>query len=158
MPAREYETKETNQNNTEDSSNNFLLGAIVGGLIGAAAALLFAPKSGKDLRNTLKDGPLMEKTVQFGENMVNIGNEFVSKTSAVSQDIVQQSTDLLKKTKGITKTSEGNREGTETNYIPIGGSVEDTEEAELPLDTVNIRRKLEETERALEEEENKVKH
>ena len=158
MPAREYETRETVQNKTEDSSNNFLLGAIVGGLVGAAAALLFAPKSGKEFRNTIKEGSLMDKTVQFRDTMVDKGNEFVSKTSAVSQELVQQSTDLLKKTKFITKTNDANNEDNGINYIPIGDSAENTDVAEISLDTANFRRKLEEAEKALEEEENKVKH
>jgi gas vesicle protein len=33
---------------------NFLLGAIIGGIIGGAAAVLFAPFSGEELRNQLR--------------------------------------------------------------------------------------------------------
>jgi gas vesicle protein len=36
-------------------ATNFLIGAIVGGLLGAGLALLFAPKSGVELRQDIAD-------------------------------------------------------------------------------------------------------
>jgi len=36
-------------------ATNFVIGAIVGGLIGAGLALLFAPKSGPELRQDISD-------------------------------------------------------------------------------------------------------
>jgi gas vesicle protein len=36
-------------------ATNFLIGAIVGGLLGAGLALLFAPKSGVELRQDITD-------------------------------------------------------------------------------------------------------
>jgi gas vesicle protein len=65
--GKDYEMRETNQNKREDSSSSFLLGALIGGLVGAAAAIFLAPKSGKDLRSTLNNqaGTLKEKTVQL---------------------------------------------------------------------------------------------
>lgn len=36
---------------TKSSGKDFVIGALVGGVIGAAAALFLAPKAGKDLRN-----------------------------------------------------------------------------------------------------------
>lgn len=41
-------------NSSCTSSKDFVIGAFVGGVIGAAAALFLAPKSGKDLRNDVK--------------------------------------------------------------------------------------------------------
>jgi hypothetical protein len=40
MPNREYDSRDTNQTRNEESSNSFLLRAIIGGVVGAAAALL----------------------------------------------------------------------------------------------------------------------
>lgn len=44
-------------------ASGFLLGAIIGGAVGAAVALLYAPKSGKELREDLADkgGDLYDK-------------------------------------------------------------------------------------------------
>jgi len=65
--AKDYESRELNQNKSEDSSSSFLLGALIGGLVGAAAAIFLAPKSGKEIRSTLNNqaGTLKEKTVQL---------------------------------------------------------------------------------------------
>lgn len=67
MSSKEYELRETNQNKSEDSSSSFLLGALVGGLVGAAAAIFLAPKTGRELRNTLNSQAetLKEKTVHL---------------------------------------------------------------------------------------------
>jgi gas vesicle protein len=65
MSSKDYELRGTNQNKSEDSSSSFLLGALIGGLVGAAAAIFLAPKSGRELRSTLNNqaGTLKEKTV-----------------------------------------------------------------------------------------------
>ena len=65
--GKDYENRELNQNKSEDSSSSFLLGALIGGLVGAAAAIFLAPKSGKEIRSTINNqaGTLKEKTVQL---------------------------------------------------------------------------------------------
>ncbi|MEH7492311.1 YtxH domain-containing protein [Neobacillus niacini] len=67
MSSKDYELRGTSQNKSEDSSSSFLLGALIGGLVGAAAAIFLAPKTGRDLRSTLNNqaGTLKEKTVQL---------------------------------------------------------------------------------------------
>ncbi len=67
MGSKEYEKRELDQNKSEDSSGSFLLGALIGGLVGAAAAIFLAPKTGKELRNTLNNqaGTLKERTVSL---------------------------------------------------------------------------------------------
>lgn len=64
MSSKDYETREVKG---EDTSSSFLLGALIGGLVGAAAAIFLAPKSGKELRSTLNNQAesLKEKTVQL---------------------------------------------------------------------------------------------
>ncbi|MEH7176526.1 YtxH domain-containing protein [Neobacillus vireti] len=67
MSSKDYEMREASQSKREESSSSFLLGALIGGLVGAAAAIFLAPKSGKELRSTLNSqaGTLKEKTVQL---------------------------------------------------------------------------------------------
>lgn len=67
MSSKDYELRGTNQNKSEDSSGSFLLGALIGGLVGAAAAIFLAPKTGRELRSTLNHqaGTLKEKTVHL---------------------------------------------------------------------------------------------
>lgn len=46
---------EDNSNNNGSYTRGFLMGALVGGAIGGIVALLFAPKSGRDLRRDIAD-------------------------------------------------------------------------------------------------------
>ncbi|MEH7374709.1 MULTISPECIES: YtxH domain-containing protein [Bacillaceae] len=163
MPNKEYDSRDTNQTRIEESSNSFLLGAIIGGVVGAAAALLLAPKSGKDLRNKFNNqaGTILDKTAAMRENVMTKSNELASKGSSLSQGIVLQSQELLNKVKGkITSQDELKEEG-ELNYIPLQTSKEKIESKRSieigPLDSSEIRKKLEEAEKAFDEEENKVK-
>ncbi|WP_455675479.1 YtxH domain-containing protein [Pradoshia sp.] len=58
------------------SSSNFVLGALVGGLVGAATALFLAPKSGKELRGDLSEqsSVLMEKGTAFKQTATEKGS------------------------------------------------------------------------------------
>ncbi|MEN1968185.1 YtxH domain-containing protein [Lentibacillus sp. N15] len=38
------------------NSKNFIIGALIGGIVGASTALLYAPKSGKQLRDDINQG------------------------------------------------------------------------------------------------------
>lgn len=157
MPAREYELRETIQNKNEKSSNHFLFGVFIGGVVGAAAALLLSPKTGKELRGNIctQAGSLLGKTAQLRENATNKSGLIISKTSSFSQGLVQQSTDLINKAKK--KTNTGNKDESEINYIPIGGTVEKMNSERTSLGRSDIQKKIEEAKKALDEEENKVK-
>jgi gas vesicle protein len=67
MSSKDYELRGTNQNNSEESSSSFLLGALIGGLVGAATAIFLAPKSGRELRSKLNSQAetLKERTVHL---------------------------------------------------------------------------------------------
>ncbi|SDM27667.1 YtxH domain-containing protein [Bacillus sp. OK048] len=121
MSSKEYESRETNQNKSESSSGSFLLGALIGGLVGAAAAIYLTPKSGKELRTT-----------------------FTNQADALKEKTAQ----LLNKTK-IQNDVE------EDYYIPIGDVPNTNKES---VNERSIRKKLEETKKAFEEEEYKVTH
>jgi gas vesicle protein len=164
MPNREYDSRDSNQIRNDESSNSFLLGAIIGGVVGAATALLLAPKTGKDLRNkfTNQAGTIIDKTSNIRENVMTKSNEFVSKGSTLSQGIVLQSAGLLNKVKGkITASHDESEEEGVLNYIPLHTPNEKIESKKsIPIEHLNsseIRKKLEETEKAFDEEENKVK-
>jgi gas vesicle protein len=163
MANREYDKQETAQSRTtEESSNSFLLGALIGGVVGAVTALLLAPKPGKELRRTLSSqaGSILDKTEQLRENVRIKSNKLVTKTSGLSQGVIEQSTGLINKVKSrSTNQSECGGE-TESNYISIGspkkkGVKKPPEKG--TLDNDEIRKKLVEAQKAFEEEENKVK-
>lgn len=125
MANKDYETRE---NKSEESSSSFLLGILIGGLVGAGAAMLLAPKSGKDIRSKINHqaGTLKEKTVNALNKSKNINeNEEDSQVQYISLNDV----------------------GTKA-----------AAEKEKSIDESAIRQKLAETEKAFEEEEYKVTH
>ncbi|MDR7000525.1 YtxH domain-containing protein [Neobacillus niacini] len=161
MSNKDNETRETNQKRNEDSGNRFLLGALIGGMVGVTAALFFAPKAGKDLRNKLskQTGLFMEKTVDLRENLVNKSSLLASKTTSITQGMVQQSTDLLSKSKIKPKAKKEQEDKSEVIYIPIQAPREKriSLKTEAPLNSGDIKKKLEEAKKAFDEEELKVK-
>lgn len=71
------------------SVQSFLVGAIVGGAVGAAFALLYAPKRGKELREdistTVSDvsgrfASLLKKAKEAGEDLLEGEKEHISET------------------------------------------------------------------------------
>jgi gas vesicle protein len=59
-----YDNKDVSETN---SRSGFATGLLIGGLVGAAAALLYAPKKGNELRDDLRDSSmkLKERTMQM---------------------------------------------------------------------------------------------
>ncbi|HEX5564494.1 MAG TPA: YtxH domain-containing protein [Sporosarcina sp.] len=76
----------------DSGAGSFLLGALVGGVIGAAAALFLAPKTGREMRD------------DFSEQAVQLKNKGIE-LSAVAKDKATEITSVAKeKTDGLTKT------------------------------------------------------
>jgi gas vesicle protein len=163
MSNREYESRDTIQNRNEESSNSFLLGVLIGGAVGAATALLLAPKWGNDIRSklNLQACSIMEKTTGMRENVSNKSSDLVSKTSALTKGIVLKSTELISKVKEKTTNHDEMEVETELTYIPIQNPQEIAKKNELvdkkTLGSNEIRKRLEEAEKAFDEEESKVK-
>jgi gas vesicle protein len=170
MSGKENETRENNQNRNKEThtSKNFIAGAVIGGVVGAAAALLLAPKAGKEIRSGLNNQVtnLLEKTTLLSDDVLEKSNGLASatkeKTALLSKAVVQQSKEFVSKAKGFTSNSIDEQEDSETNYIPINGN---TSKVNTPKDDVkksadketDIRKKLEEAQRAFDEAENSIK-
>lgn len=110
---------DTFYNDNEDSgASSFLLGAVVGGVIGAATALFLAPKTGKEMRDDfstqavqLKDKGIelsaiaKDKASEYGSVAKEKATEFAStakdKTGDVTKTIQQQSGQIVDKVKSI---------------------------------------------------------
>lgn len=71
-----------------------LKSALIGGAIGAAAALLLAPKSGRELRGDIRDRyiDMQDRTKRI---LTDVGN----KTQEVAKQVGQQASDMLDKTR-----------------------------------------------------------
>lgn len=151
MSKREHEVRE-NVNREKESSSGFLLGAIVGGVLGACAALLFAPKPGRELRQTLgsQAGSIADKTSPLRESVK-------SKTISLSQGLAQQSSGLLNKVTGKSGREEST-EDTSSAYISLQGPAESKSSlGKDPTNSDDVRKKLAEAQKAFEDEESRVK-
>jgi gas vesicle protein len=167
MPSREYTGREmtgrelngrevsgrelTTRNDTGTNSRDFLVGAIIGGLAGAAAALFLTPKSGKELRTTLNEQK--DKAVTKSNELASTAKE---KANSLAQSVSQQSSDLVSKVKG--KQDQGQNEGPEGDLDNVPTSMAETSSMEQTHTATNeeIQRKLEETQQAFDDTEEKL--
>ncbi|TYS45347.1 YtxH domain-containing protein [Bacillus infantis] len=166
MAYNERITTQANETRQEDNINSkdFLIGALVGGMVGAAAALFLAPKTGKELRTDLNEqaAVLKEKTGHLKDTAMTKGSELASaakeKTSTLTQSVSKQSSGLVEKVKGMSgkagSQSDDSSEEEEafTETVPSGSAAMLSEE-----DGESIQQKLEETKNAFDETEMKYR-
>ncbi|BCB05298.1 YtxH domain-containing protein [Bacillus sp. KH172YL63] len=146
-----------NQNQATDSNNinskDFIIGTLIGGIVGAATALLLAPKSGKDLRNDINEQAVVikEKTGQWKDTAVEKGNELAAvakeKSSALSKTVQEQSNNVV----GKIKTYRSNNSELEEVNEELQAVSE--EEASPVAETADLNQKLEDTKKAFDETE-----
>lgn len=134
------------------NAKDFLIGALVGGIVGAATALFLAPRSGKEIRSNIgiQAQSLKEKTDHLREAAVLKGTEIIEtakdKTSSIGQTVSKQSNEIMGKVKGLKSHFEAEDE-TKTE------STEDTSDSTVAGNDDDIQRKLEETKKAFDETE-----
>ena len=87
------------RSNTDDfydddnsGAGSFLLGALVGGVIGAAAALFLAPKTGREMRD------------DFSEQAVHLKNKGIELSSVAKDKATEITSAAKEKTDDLTKT------------------------------------------------------
>ena len=140
------------QSNNHINAKDFLIGTLVGGIVGALTALFLAPKSGKELREDLNDQAylLREKTESLRETAIEKSSEITStvkdKTSALSKKVSEQSQGLVNKVKGIKADVEDEQSEGEN-------AIDQLFETDVNSD---IQQKLEETKKAFDETESKM--
>ncbi|MFC4618289.1 YtxH domain-containing protein [Camelliibacillus cellulosilyticus] len=111
---------------SEDNGINkkdFFLGAFVGGVVGAVAALLFAPKSGKEIRSDISEQ---------SQNLVKKGGDFAQlakeKSSNLARTVSDQSIEVMGKVKELPNVILRNGKNSQT---AVGGAdVGDNEDDE----------------------------
>jgi gas vesicle protein len=141
---------------TNSNSKDFVAGAIVGGLAGALAALLLAPKSGKELR-----GSLNEQTSTLKNKSVDLASVAKEKASGLKDTVSQQSSTIVNKVKDMKSKSENtspNPEGDAEVLEEVPTSMAETSSMENTHTATGeeIQKKLEETQKAFDETESKL--
>ncbi|WJH34597.1 YtxH domain-containing protein [Paenibacillus aurantius] len=73
-----------------ENSKTFAVGALVGGVLGAVTALLFAPKSGKELRADLADQyqNVSDKTQELARSVGTSTSEWVDRAKEKGSAVI----------------------------------------------------------------------
>lgn len=72
-----------------ESGSTFFKGIFIGGLLGAAAALLFAPKPGREMRSDLSD-----KLTVATDKTKEVAGTVTDKTKSLASTVSEKATDL----------------------------------------------------------------
>lgn len=155
-PNVKYDNYEAGNSYDDGTMNtkDFLIGALVGGLVGAATALFMAPKSGKELREDFNSqaGTLKERasgwTEMAKEKGTNLATAAKDKTSTLSQSVQEQSGVLMDKVKTIMPTGNGSDSGNGST-----GDMMDKAKETASSVKESVSQKLEETKKAFDQTE-----
>lgn len=153
-----YENYEANPNYDDGSMNtkDFLIGALIGGMVGAATALFLAPKSGKELREDInvQTDFLKERASDWKDiarvKGYDMAAEVKDKTANLTKVVQEQSNVVMEKVKNLSPAS--TQEVQETNEV---AEVSEPQEA-LQETAVTVTEKLEETKKAFDDTEKTV--
>lgn len=78
----------------ESGAGSFLLGAVIGGVIGASAALFLAPKTGKEMRDDISTQAVHLK--EKGIEITTVAKDKASEYSSVAKDKASEYTSVAK--------------------------------------------------------------
>ena len=107
MTASENQKEIVREDKNDINSKDFMIGALIGGMLGGAVALLLAPKSGKELRNDINGGAkyISDKTEKFRQTAIEKGTELAEvakvKTNTLSEKVSKQSATILENVKNV---------------------------------------------------------
>ena len=94
MNNYDYEYREVQE--MTDSTKHILTGIVVGGLIGATAMLLLAPRTGEDMRSELKD-KAMDLRDRTSETVKDTVSQVVSRAGDLKGGLRGRSQDFKKR-------------------------------------------------------------
>ncbi|MGM9924286.1 MAG: YtxH domain-containing protein [Bacillus sp. (in: firmicutes)] len=177
MNSNEYQKELSRDSAKYDScqesvnSKDFMIGALIGGIVGAATALFLAPKSGKELRSDLNDGAklLSEKTEKIRQTAMEKGADFAeaakTKTSTLGETVSKQTASLKetvsKQAASMKENVKNMQQGKEEPKKVIENMAMDAKDAAkdvaASIDKDEIKQKLQEAEQDMTETENKMK-
>lgn len=153
---KDYSRDHVKSDDNRDSINSkdFMIGALIGGIVGAAVALFLAPKSGRELRSDINEGAryLSDKTEKMRQTAVEKGSEFAEvakvKTSQITDSVSKQSAVLKENVKNLRR-----KNSVEQNPVDL---VADQLTVDETISLDEAKQILEETEQAFIETEKQL--
>jgi gas vesicle protein len=101
---------------------DLLVGAVVGSVLGAVAALLLAPKSGKELR-----GDIAEQVNNITEKTQQVTGEVTQKTQEIAKTVSSHTSELYSKAKDAAiNVAEGVRSWRDSSKVELNTEEEET--------------------------------
>jgi len=90
--------------NNNINTKDFIIGTLIGGMVGAAAALLFAPKSGKELRGDINEGAsqVKDRAIELGNTAQEKGAVWKDKAYTTGAELKKKAMDTSSE---LTKTA-----------------------------------------------------
>lgn len=97
MPFHEHTCHTCGKECSHTHPKDFIAGAILGGIIGTAAGLLLAPKSGAELRQELTDKvqEITENTHDFASSIQSKGHKMAKNATSTATSWVDQARDVV---------------------------------------------------------------
>ncbi|MBM7692925.1 gas vesicle protein [Peribacillus deserti] len=131
--------QEYRENRENINTKDFLIGTLIGGIVGAATALFMAPKSGKELRGDLNTQTtnLLDKTEKIRQTAMEKGTQIAGvakdRTNTITETVTSTSQNLMNKVKTMTGKDKGT--GTEEDSQKYGlSNTADSIKAVVPND------------------------
>ncbi|WP_238357675.1 YtxH domain-containing protein [Cohnella zeiphila] len=94
-------------------SKSMLKGVLVGGAVGAAAALLLAPKSGRELRQDIRD-----KYRQTSDKAKTLVTNATEKTKEIVSHVGQRASEVADKTQSVVRAVKDEAENRAPSQTP----------------------------------------
>ena len=89
-------SKMTNRHKRESGTGKMLIGILIGSVVGVGAALLFAPKSGQQMREQLR-----READELGSRASNLARETADQVRNRTRDVVNEAEGEMKRQKEI---------------------------------------------------------
>ncbi|CAI6084653.1 hypothetical protein PAECIP112173_04360 [Paenibacillus sp. JJ-100] len=124
------------------SGSTFAKGLFIGGLLGAAAALLFAPKPGRELRGDLSEkvGMMTDRTKEVatvvGDKASELARTVSSKTSDLARTVNQGRNDVMDSVRKA--SADVAEEATRASEEVAAASAEAKEDARKELNSTSL--------------------
>lgn len=124
------------------TGSTFAKGIFIGGLLGAAAALLFAPKPGRELRGDLSEkvGMVTDRTKEVatvvGDKASELAKTVSSKTSDIAKTVNQGRNDVMESVRKA--SADVANEASRASDEVAAASVEAKEDTRKELNSTNL--------------------